>query len=253
MPYAWLPPPPLPGPHAAALAAALAVLDAREDLTAVLLCGSVLRGEAGPTSDLDLYCVVERPARQRRHLVAASVLVEVFLNPAAQIRRYMADERRENRPSTAHMLTTGHVLLDRRPEVLSALRAAAAALLASGPDPLAGVARDLRIYHLRDAYEDAVDAAEAGADAAPAFAACLVAALELHYALRRRWQPKLKRIAAHLRTWDAEAAALLAAYAATPGLPALSALVAHVLVEDGGLPIRSWDMPEEAVPDGPDW
>ena len=244
----WLAPPSLPEKHAQALTAALALLAGRDDLVAVLLCGSVVRGEAGPTSDLDLYCVVDRPVRQRRHLVVHGVLVEMFLNPVGQIRRYLREERHQNQPSTAHMLTTGHVLLDRRPGILAALRSEAAGMLAVGPEPLDGVARALRTYRLRDLYEDVVDAvAVRAADAGPVMAQCLVSALELHYALRCRWQPKLKRIAAHLRTWDTLGAAALAGCAADPGLPTLRVLVEHVLATDGGLPIRTWDVPEEVV------
>jgi len=247
MPYTWAPAPPLPQPHAHALTAALESLHGRDGLLAVLLCGSVVRDEGGPTSDLDLYCLIDRPVRQRRHLVAASgVLVEIFLNPAGQIRRYLADERVRNRPSTAHMLVTGHALLDRRPEVTAALRAEAAALLQAGPDALSGTERHLRIYGVRDLFEDAVDTT---VDTALMYSQCLLAAVQLHYALRRRWEPKMKRLPADLRQWDPGGADLLAAYAARPSLRSLRALVEHVLIDEGGLPIRSWDMPEEPVPD----
>lgn len=124
---------PLPqAAHSRAFTAALGLLDGRDDLSTVLLCGSVLCGEAGPTSDLDLDCVVIRPSRQRRYLVECGVLVGIFLNPPGQIRRCMRAEPHQNRPSTAHMLTTGCVLLDRRPEILSALRTGAAEVLAAG-------------------------------------------------------------------------------------------------------------------------
>ena len=245
MAYPWAPAPPLPPRHAQALAEALALLDRCPDLTGVLLAGSVVGGSAGPTSDLDLLCVTSGDVRQRRHLVASTgVLVEMFLNPPRQIRSYLADERRRNRPSTATMLATGRVLLDREPEVLTCLRREAETLLAKGPDPLAGPSRDRALYIVRDAFEDAVDAeAAGGAGALLPLAHCAAEALSLHYTLRRRWQPKTKNLAAGLAGWDAEAARLLAAFATRPDLGALRALVAHVLEADGGLPIRSFDGP----------
>lgn len=245
MAYPWAPAPPLPPRHAQALAEALALLDRCPDLTGVLLAGSVVGGSAGPTSDLDLLCVTSGDVRQRRHLVASTrVLVEMFLNPPRQIRSYLADERRRNRPSTATMLATGRVLLDREPEVLTCLRREAETLLAKGPDPLAGPSRDRALYIVRDAFEDAVDAeAAGGAGALLPLAHCAAEALSLHYTLRRRWQPKTKNLAADLAGWDAEAARLLAAFATRPDLGALRALVAHVLEADGGLPIRSFDGP----------
>lgn len=255
MAYNWLPAPPLRPAHAAALAEAQALLDDRPDLQCVLLCGSVVRGEGGTTSDLDMYCVVERPARQRRHLVARSgVLVEMFLNPPVQTRHYLTDEVLRNRPSTAHMLTTGHVLLNRAPETLAALRAEAAALLAAGPAPLEGTARALRVYGLRDAYEDAVDVSHTAlahpGSMAAAFAHCLSIALPLHHALHRRWEPKAKRADQDLRQWDPMGAHVLSAHATAGTIESLGAFVAHVLADEGGLPIRSWDGPEEPVVEG---
>ena len=252
MAHDWLPAPELPAAHTEALAEALAQLDAREDLLAVLLCGSVVRGEGGPTGDLDLYCLVERPARQRRHLVAGSgVRVEIFLNPAVQIRRSLRDEVQRNRPSTAHMLTTGHVLLGRAPEVLASLRTEASAVLAAGPAPLHGADRALRVYGVRDLYEDAVDAASTAlahpGSMAAAFAPCLSAAVALHYALNRRWEPKAKRLDQDLRQWDPAAAHLLSAFAAADTIETLGAFVAHVLATEGGLQIPSWDGPEQPV------
>ncbi len=248
MAYAWHPAPPLPAAHASALAEAWASLNGRPDLVAVLLAGSVVRGTGGPTSDLDLFCLIDADLRQRRHLVAGSgVLVEMFLNPAYQILRYLDEERRENRPSAATMLVTGTVLLDRRPEVLASLRAAARDLLAAGPDPLVGAARERALYVVRDCYEDACDAEAAGTPALLPLVQCAVRAVSLHHALRRRWEPKTKNLAADLPAWDARAAALLAAFSGAPCLQTLRALLAHVLAEDGGLPIRSFDGPVEAL------
>ncbi len=252
MAHDWRPAPDLPPGHAEALAEAQRLLDDRTDLQCVLLCGSVVRGEGGATSDLDLYCLVAAPVRQRRHLVARSgVLVEIFLNPAAQVRRYMTNELTRRRPSTAHMLATGHALLDRAPATLTALRTEAAAMLAAGPAPLEGAERALRIYGVRDTYDDAVDAAATAlahpGSMAAAFAQCLSAAVSLHYALQRRWEPKAKRVDQDLRRWDPAGAHLLAAYAAADTLDMLGAFVAHVLAEEGGLPVRSWDGPEEPV------
>jgi hypothetical protein len=259
MPHPWLPAPSvLPAAHAAALAEAQRVLDERADLLAVLLAGSAARGEVGPTSDLDLYCLVERPCRQRRHLVARSgVPVEIFLNPAAQIRRYLRSEAAGPRPITAHLLTTGHVLLNRAPQLLAALRAEAAALLAAGPPPLAGAERALRAHGLRDLYGEATDAATRGAahpgSRAAAFAQCLTAAISLHYALHRRWEPKFREAEQDLWRWDPEGARLLALHAAAGTLESLGGFVAHVLAAEGGVGVLPWDSPEEPVErdDGP--
>lgn len=219
--HPWRDAPPLSPLHQRALSEALAVLDARDDLQAVLLAGSVVGGHAGPTSDVDLYCVISRPVRQRHHLVTSpGVLVEMFFNPASQVRRYFADERRQNGPSTAQMVATGHVLLDLAPDLLIALQSEARCLLAAGPDPATPEARDLLAYSLRDRFDDCVDA-----PSQPTLAHCLVLAVEVHYTLKHQWLPKMKYVLSDLTTWDRNAANLVAAYAADPDLDHLRALV----------------------------
>lgn len=54
-------------------------------------------------------------------------------------------------------------------------------------------------------------------------------------------------MAADLAAWDPHAASLLRAFEAHPDLASLRALAAHVLAEDGGLTMRSFDGPVEAV------
>lgn len=236
------PPPTLPERYQEALAEALAGLQGRPDLLAVLLAGSVVRGTGGPTSDLDLYCLVARPARQRRLLITANrVPVELFFNPAGQIRRYLAREQLSNGPSTAAMLTEGRVLFDCSEGVLQSLQAEAA-MLADGPDPLLGNDRALAVYRLRDLCDDALDA---GSE--PALAEGLLAAVHLHYALRGHWRPKMKDVPADLARWDPEAADLLAAYSQTPSASALRALAGHVLAGEGGLAVASWEGPTEPL------
>ena len=80
----------------------------------IFACGSVIRGERDALSDIDLYVVNADPFRQRFQRRFDGIPAEIFVNPAHQIRAYFADEHAAGRPCTAHMLSTGHVVLSIR-------------------------------------------------------------------------------------------------------------------------------------------
>src|SRR5689334_13047221 len=70
----------------------------------VIVAGSIVRGEAGPTSDLDVVVVHRAPWRLREQRWFAGVPTELFVNPPAQIRRCFASEHAEGHPAMADML-----------------------------------------------------------------------------------------------------------------------------------------------------
>lgn len=121
----------------------------------IVAAGSILRGEGGPTSDIDLYVIHLDPFRQRLQRKYAGVPVEIFVNPPQQVRRYFSEEHRSARPITAHILSTGQVLIDRDP-VVQILRDEAAMWLAMPPDPTPDALR-WRRYLLVDLLDDVRD------------------------------------------------------------------------------------------------
>jgi hypothetical protein len=84
------------------------------------------------------------------------VPVEIFVNPPATIRQYFAQE--VTRPSTAHMLASGLLLVDRHP-VTQELIAEARTWLAT-PPKLSETQLTMRRYMAADAFENAQDIAE---------------------------------------------------------------------------------------------
>src|SRR5687768_5331681 len=93
----------------AALREAVSWVAGRYESLGIFACGSLLRGEGGPTSDLDLYVIHGQPWRQRVQRRFAGVPAEIFVNSPTSARGYLAEEARGGRPLTAHMLATGHV------------------------------------------------------------------------------------------------------------------------------------------------
>lgn len=195
--------------------AVLIVLDElsiQADVLGIVLAGSVLRGESGPTSDLDIYTVVSSPLRRRRYKLIDGVRVELYSNPPWTIRAYLEEERADGTPMTAHMLATG-IVLYAVGDVLPVLCAEAQAALRQGPPCLSEDALKWRVYEVVDVAEDAEDVCGVDHDALALLVPVLVQrAVDLLYARAGRWRPKLKRLPADLERLDPAAGALLRTY-----------------------------------------
>jgi predicted nucleotidyltransferase len=133
------------------------VLD-RFNVIGIVAAGTILRGTADATSDLDIYVIHREPFRQRIQRFSRNVPTEIFVNPPWTVRSYLSREHADGRPITAHMLATGHVILSIDP-IVDELRAEAAEWLAkpSRPSP-AQIVMDR--YLAATLYEDARDIAK---------------------------------------------------------------------------------------------
>jgi hypothetical protein len=174
------------------------------------ISGSVLRGEGGPTSDLDVYVLIGGDARRRRTFVSEGVLVEEFRNPEVWIRRYF--ERRDDTPAF-HMLGYGTVVLD-RDSAFGAICTEARRLYDQGPRALTPEQDVWEQYLVWDAWCDVKDLLAAGAhlEAVGLMQWQLARTVTVHHKRKRRWLPKLKRLLESLRTWDAALAAEVEAF-----------------------------------------
>jgi hypothetical protein len=76
----------------------------------IVIAGSIIRGEAHPLSDFDVFIVHAEPWRLRDQKFFNGVPTELFVNPPDRIREYFKTEHAEGRPTTAHMLATGELL-----------------------------------------------------------------------------------------------------------------------------------------------
>ncbi len=213
----------------------------------IVIAGSIVRGEAGPTSDLDVCVVHEEEWRVREQKRFAGVPVEIFVNPAAQIRRYFEEEHREGRPCTAHMFATGEVIEPSAP-VIGELVAEAKAWLAR-PLEVTEASLTQRRYAIVDTLDDARDVC--GTDAAACallLAACVHDLVAYAFWSRRRFQPRRKDAVRALRSIDERAAALVRQWQDASDLGeallTVEALAAHVL---GAVTFFEWTSPQEPV------
>jgi hypothetical protein len=200
----------------------------------ILVAGSIVRGEGGPTSDLDVCVVHEAAWRLREQRRCARVPVAIFVNPAAQGGRYFASEHADGKPGSAHMWSTGEVIEASSP-VMDELVAEARTWLARPVE-----ISDVQLVQRRYMAVDTLDDAREVIDRDPAAAALLLgdavrAIVAYAFWQRRAFQPRRKDTVAALARIDPEAARLVGAWSASSGRAALevaAALARHVLGVD---------------------
>jgi len=89
------------------LAAKLA--KSREDVVAVILFGSVARGDDGPDSDVELTVVVRKGGHEAQRFVLGGILFSVYWSSAAGVRRHMLEPEGD---ATRHGYLDGIPLYD---------------------------------------------------------------------------------------------------------------------------------------------
>lgn len=236
-----------------AVAAARTIVAARyPDCNVALLAGSVVRGEATVTSDLDLWMLTRRPeAPFRESFVFAGWPVEAFCNSDRSWRRFIEEETRERRPATAQMIAEGVVLRD-RDGLAERIKAEARAVLEAGPPALTvEEVEDFR-YGLSDLLDDFTGAATLGEGLFVAQRLAAEAA-ELVLAGAGRWAGKGKSLWRALARYDAEAAERLVEalreYAGEGRKEALMAWVDTALAPVGGRLFEGYRRHKEEAPD----
>ena len=237
--------PDLPSQPDRALRAAVRFILERFEPDGIIVTGSIIRGNPDPTSDLDIHVIHAKPQRQRIQKRFEGVPAEIFVNPPAAIRRYFADEVR--RPSTAHMLTTGFVVLDAAPIVQELVREAREWL--DRPLHLTEVQLTAMRYFAADALDNARDVRESDpAAAARILNGAVDGLLDYAFLARGKTLPRAKAYLEELRTVDAALAELAQRYyLAHDGAErfALAEQIAALTVSETGF--FEWESPLEMV------
>jgi nucleotidyltransferase-like protein len=221
-------------PYDRAVAEAEAYIRATYAPIGIVVAGSIVRGEGGPASDLDIYVVHGEPWRLREQRRFAGVPAELFVNPPHRIRAYFAGEHDDGRPCSANMFATGEPLPPVAP-VIAELVGEARAWLAKPLEPT-----DEQLTQQRYGCVDLLDDARDITDRDPASAAlllddCVRRIVEHAFWRVRRFQPRRKDTVTALAAIDAHAAALVRRYTSARGRDALRAveeLAQHVLGAD---------------------
>lgn len=217
-------------PYAKVLATILDEIRAMPDAEALLFFGSVQRGAALTTSDLDLYVVTSGREYWRVGRVEEGVQVELFFNPAPKMW-----ERLEQGDGVAiHAFATGELLLDRSGEG-ERLVARARQLWRDGPKPLTTWQQATWRYRLTDLAQDIEDLPPTSAEARLLAGLLVPRALEAFCGLNRIWGEKPKRLVAYIGGIDSELASFVDRFYTAGMDPALAIAIADwVLAPFGG-------------------
>lgn len=122
---------------------------------AVFLAGSVVRGEATSTSDLDMVIVTHQASRApyRESLILQDWPIELFVHTPTSLLDFFEKDAASRTPSLPQMCHEG--LLITAPNAVSEhIRQQATTLLQAGPPPLSETECLQYRYHLSDLLED---------------------------------------------------------------------------------------------------
>jgi hypothetical protein len=169
---------------------------------AAWLAGSVVSGEATPTSDLDVTVLLPGPpAPFRESLAHDGWPVELFVHTRESVTHWIEKDLERRRPTLVRLISSGVVLLDADGTGV-ALAEECAMILAAGPGPVSDADRDALRYALTDLLDDLADCTDPVTAAAVAFATW-EQAVKLLLALDGRWWGTGKWLVRELREYDA--------------------------------------------------
>jgi len=169
---------------------------------AAWLAGSVVSGNATPTSDLDVTVLLPGPpAPFRESLEYDGWPVELFVHSRETVAHWIAKDLERRRPTLVRLISSGVVLLD-LDGTGTALAEECDAILSAGPGPLSTAELDSMRYGLTDLLDDLADSAEPVTTAAVAVATWEAAA-RLLLAADGRWWGTAKWLVRELRAYDA--------------------------------------------------
>ncbi|MED4280416.1 nucleotidyltransferase domain-containing protein [Priestia megaterium] len=126
-----------------------------------LLAGSVVRGEATCTSDLDLVIFDDSLTSSfRESLIGFGWAIEVFAHNLTSYQAFFKSDCKRARPSLPRMISEGIILTDKG--VMQAIKKEAAQLLEKGPEKWSEEMIKLKRYFLSDALDDLIGSSNTG-------------------------------------------------------------------------------------------
>jgi predicted nucleotidyltransferase len=203
----------------------------------IFLAGSVMRGEATPTSDLDIVVVFEelRDA-YRESFTFEGWPVEAFVNDVESLRHFYERARKRGVPSLMRMVIEG-LEVPEASEFSEGLKREAAAVYEAGPLAFDEAELQLRRYRLTD-WADDIRFPRSGEELVASGAWLYQDASDFFFRSRGLWSAHSKTVPRRMREVDAEfASKFLAAFDALfteRRSDAAIALVEELLAPFGG-------------------
>lgn len=204
-------------PYASAIQEAVDYILGRfNPVLGIIVAGSILRGEGDERSDIDTFVIFEGDYRQRVQKLFKGVRFEIFANPPQRVPQYFQEEQADGGASTAHMIATGHILLNRAP-IVDDLRKQAQEVL-NEPPKYSATFLSLERYMAADSFENALDLRERDpAMGLTLLGAALARMLAYYFQKQGKYVPRHKDMLAVLREDSPELAGLVEAFWAASG------------------------------------
>lgn len=150
-----------------------------------LLAGSVVRGEATETSDLDIVIFDETfPSSYRETFIEFEWPIEVFVHNGSSYKSFFEIDRERAQPSLPRMVSEGIILRD--DGIIEAIKKEAEELLKEGPEKWTEKTIQIKRYFLTDTLDDFIGSSNR---AEGIFIANTLAELTSEFVLRtnQRW------------------------------------------------------------------
>ncbi|KRG11499.1 nucleotidyltransferase domain-containing protein [Lederbergia galactosidilytica] len=135
------------------IAAQLVIEKRFPDCQAALLAGSVVRGEATSTSDLDIVIFEQKlTSSYRESFIDFGWYIECFVHNLSSYKKFFESDCKSAKPSMPKMVSEGIVL--RGAPIIKTIKKEANDLLKKGPDKWSKETIDMKRYFLTDVLDD---------------------------------------------------------------------------------------------------
>ena len=133
----------------------LETFEHKDDVVAIVACGSYVTGHPNSHSDLDVHLILDEKCkyRERGNRIVDGLLIEYFSNTKRQILKYFEEDYKSIRPMSQVQFATGEILLDKTGEALE-LKNLAKAGLAKKFEDVDTTPFPLGLYGLWDSLDD---------------------------------------------------------------------------------------------------
>lgn len=130
-------------------------------VTGALVCGSYITGNPSKHSDIDVHMLLSDDLdwRERGNKMVDGYLVEYFINPPLQIRKYFAEDFRDHRTISMVQFLTGQVLWDKA-GIIGNLKREAQEWMNKPYEAQSETVMELRKYAIWDMWDNLKDCAE---------------------------------------------------------------------------------------------
>lgn len=181
-------------------AAELFILNHFPNCYGAVLAGSVVRGEATETSDLDIVIFDKNlKTAYRESVIEFGWNIEVFVHNLTSYKEFFKSDCERARPSLPKMVSEGIVLKDSG--ILDLIKHEANELLDKGPEEWSADTIKLKRYFITDALDDLIGCTNRAEEI---FIANTLAELVSEFVLRtnRQWIGASKWVVRSLRNYD---------------------------------------------------